>query len=405
MTAQTLTRAANDWDRSGLPHWTYTSAELMELERDVLFRRHWQLAGFTCDVAEPGDWFTFDMMGERAIIIRGRDGVIRAFHNVCRHRGSRVVAGAQGTCKSSLVCPFHGWVYNIDGTLRGAAQPQTLPPLDPVTHGLVPLELEIWHQVIFIRWQHSDQPPVAELLRKYEAEAAPYFARPLKPSREGFWTGDTAVNWKSVRDVDNEGYHVAMAHPGLQDLYGQGYHDEPFEDGVSRSVGRFNPGPGRTWSVRHYKKLLPQAVHLPEHSRDRWTYIGLFPNAVISLQPDAIKFYQEWPLSPGLTRQRAAMYGYVDEDRLTRAARYLSSRIDRDTGAEDVQLTIWSCEAPQSSGYQGILLSDLEQGVRAHHDHMRALLPVIDRPQPPAPGTLAAANAADLAARTAGPAR
>ncbi|MDE0005654.1 MAG: Rieske 2Fe-2S domain-containing protein, partial [Rhodospirillaceae bacterium] len=78
-----------DWDRGGLAPWTYHSEELTELERDVLFRRHWQLACHVSDVAEPGDYVAFDMVGERALILRGGDGRVRAFHNLCRHRGSR----------------------------------------------------------------------------------------------------------------------------------------------------------------------------------------------------------------------------------------------------------------------------------------------------------------------------
>ena len=123
---------ANDWDRRGLPSWSYFNPEMLEEEKELLFRRHWQLVCHINDIPEPGDFIAADMVGERALVIRGRDGVVRAFHNLCRHRGSRVVAENKGTCRSAIVCPFHGWVYNLDGTLRGASQPATLPDLDPV---------------------------------------------------------------------------------------------------------------------------------------------------------------------------------------------------------------------------------------------------------------------------------
>ncbi|MFZ1341481.1 MAG: Rieske (2Fe-2S) protein, partial [Paracoccaceae bacterium] len=113
----------NDWDRSGLPAWTYSSPELFDLERDQVFLNHWQVVGHECDIPAPGDWLAFDILGERAVVMRGADGQVRAFHNLCRHRGARVVDGAQGQCRGAVVCPFHGWVYNLDGTLRGAAQP------------------------------------------------------------------------------------------------------------------------------------------------------------------------------------------------------------------------------------------------------------------------------------------
>jgi phenylpropionate dioxygenase-like ring-hydroxylating dioxygenase large terminal subunit len=115
----------NRWDRRGLPGWTYHSPELFELERSELFLIHWQIVGHENDIPAPGDWLTFDMLGERALIMRGRDGIVRAFHNLCRHRGARVVDGAQGHCKGALVCPFHGWVYNLDGSLRGPSRPES----------------------------------------------------------------------------------------------------------------------------------------------------------------------------------------------------------------------------------------------------------------------------------------
>jgi len=183
-----------DWDRSGLPGWTYFNSELLELETEELFRKKWQLACHVNDVAESGEYITFDIVGERALIVRGRDGALRAFHNVCRHRGSRVVADESGTCKSALICPYHGWAYNLDGTLRGAAQPKSLPPLDPVEWGLKPIEMEIWHGFVFVRFKASDQPPVAQILARFDAEIAPYRIETLIPASPINWVDSTAVN-------------------------------------------------------------------------------------------------------------------------------------------------------------------------------------------------------------------
>lgn len=386
-----------EWDRSGLPGWAYFNAELLSLENEELFRKRWQLACHISDVADPGDYSTFDVAGERALIVRGRDNELRAFHNVCRHRGSRVVADESGTCKSALICPYHGWAYNLDGTLRGAAQPKSLPPLDPVEWGLKPIEIEIWNGFIFVRFKASEQPPVAEILARFDAEIAPYQTETLVPASRRGWSDSTDVNWKSVRDVDNEGYHVAVAHPSLQDLYGHDYTDEPFINGASRTIGYFNDGPGKLWSVRHYKSVLPEATWLPESHRNAWLYFGLFPNTVISLYPDSVSFYQEMPDGVGKTQLRGAIYRRPDESRALRAARYLSGRIDADTSAEDQMLTIWSCEATRSSGYEGVILSDLEYGVRTYHDHLREVLPVVNLEDEPAQGTVAERNAELLA--------
>ncbi len=388
------------WDRSGLPAWTYFSDELLELETEVLFRRHWQLACHLGDLPEPGSYVCFDMCGERAVIIRGKDGAVRAFHNVCRHRGSRVATEQKGQCRSALVCPFHGWSYNLDGTLRGPARPTSLPKLDPVAYGLKPLDCEIWQGFVFIRFKQSDQPPVKEIMAPFEEEASLYRPEEMVPAYRGYWTAKTPVNWKAVRDVDNEGYHVAMAHPGLQDLYGHGYIDEAYAGGANRSFGPFNDGPGRLWSVRNYKKIVPDMPHLPESHRRAWVYLGLFPNTVMAFYPESIMFYQEFPLHSGLTLQRGATYRYKDETRQMRLARYLSTRIDRMTSEEDIQLTIWSCEAARSSGYDGIMLSDLEYGVRTYHDRLRQVVPVMTLEEEPVAGSIAQINT-ELLARPA----
>ena len=384
------------WDRRGLPGWAYFNEELLELEKEELFRKRWQLACHVNDVPEAGDYITFDVAGERALIIRGRDGKVRAFHNLCRHRGSRVVADDQGRCRAAIICPYHGWAYNLDGTLRGAARPDSLPDLDPVEWGLKPVEMEIWQGFVFIRFKPSNQPSIARILGRFDAEVAPYELDSMIPVGAVNWVDETAVNWKAVRDVDNEGYHVAIAHPALQDLYGHHYLDEPFIDGASRSFAKFNAGPGKLWSVRAYKSILPEADWLPESHRRAWLYIGLFPNAVIGIYPDSMIFYQEFPDGVGNTRLRGAVYRYKDETREMRAARYLSARIDAETAAEDQMLTIWACEATQSSGYDGVILSDLEYGVKTYHDHLRAGLPVINLEDEPEAGTLAEINAAML---------
>lgn len=381
----------NDWDRRGLPGWSYHSDALLELEKEYVFRTHWQIVGHVSDVAEPGDYLTMDCVGERAIVVRGDDGELRAFHNICRHRGSRVVADETGHCKNALVCPFHGWVYNLDGTLRGAARPRSFPEMDKDEFSLASLEIETWMGFIFIRFRAGPQPSVAELLKPFEAEISHY--RTADMIRSGrIWTQTSPVNWKSVRDVDNEGYHVAMAHPALQDLYGSTYYDEPFVNGVCRSFATYNPHAGRRWSVRHYIKVAPEPTHLPEHLRKAWIYYGLFPNAVIAVTPESAQFYQEFPLSTGETLLRGAVYKYRDEGRQRKVARYLSTRIDKETMEEDVQLTIWSNEAMRSRAFAGFYLSDLEYGVRTHHDHLRAVLPVINLEDAPDEKEMATVN-------------
>ena len=381
-----------DWDRSGLPGWAYFSQELFELECETLFKTHWQFVCHVNEAAEIGAYVTFDVAGERALVIRSHDGILRGFHNLCRHRGSRIVPDARGVCNKAMVCPYHGWAYNLDGGLRGIANRDTFPPMQAEKWGLKPLEMEIWNGLVFIRFQAGPQPAVAEILARFDDEIAPYDLANMVPTDSNSMDDLLAVNWKSVRDVDNEGYHVRQAHPGLHQLYGDGYFDEPYANGTSRSVGTFNEAYGHRWSVRKYREILPEAEHLPLHQRRQWIYFGMFPNFVLGLYPDSVIYYQEVPQSATQTVQRGMCYRRREESREMKAARYLSGRIDRDTAEEDQMLMVWSCEATKSSAYDGVIFSDLEYGVKTYHDHLRRLLPVMGRPAPPEPGQMAQVN-------------
>ncbi len=398
--AETKTTPPENWDRRGLPAWTYSSPAMLELEKREIFHTHWQIAGHVSDVPTPGDYLTFDIGEERALVLRGEDGVIRAFNNLCRHRGARVAPDPQGHCKNALVCPFHGWVYNLDGTLRGPARPKSFGNLDRSRYGLKPIECEIWLGFIFVRFRPGPQPSVAELLALYRPELEDYGIEELVPAT-GFQISHSPVNWKSVRDVDNEGYHVAMAHPGLQDLYGAHYRDFTYGNGLSASKAAYNAHAGRRWAVRNYVKIAPEAVWLPESKRRMWAYYGVFPNNVISVTPEVVNFYQEFPISTNETEIRGATYRRRDEDRRMRLTRYLALRIDRETFREDQQLTIWSNEAMKSAAFEGFHLSDLEYGVRNHHDQLRRLLPVMTVDKAPAEAKIAELNA-ELRAKLTG---
>ncbi len=234
-----------------------------------IFLTHWQIAGHFSDIAGPGDWLTFDLLTERAVVMRGHDGELRAFHNLCRHRGARLLEGDGGNCRGALVCPFHGWVYNVDGTLRGPARPETFGDIDPSKFSLKPVEMEVWRGFVFLRFATGPQPSVAEMMQPFDTEIAHYRTEELLPvsTTAASWETKIEVNWKSVRDVDNEGYHVAMAHPALQELYGRSYVDSFYAAGLSRSHAVFGDRPGQLWSVRHDVKHAPEQDWLPPSLR------------------------------------------------------------------------------------------------------------------------------------------
>ena len=119
----------------GLPAWTYRNAELLELEYERLILPTWQFVCHINQVKQPGDFATLDLMRDSIIVMRGKDQVLRAFTNVCRHRGSKLLDGS-GNCKHRITCPYHAWSYNLDGSLSGVPSEQTFPNLDKKQFGL-----------------------------------------------------------------------------------------------------------------------------------------------------------------------------------------------------------------------------------------------------------------------------
>ncbi len=193
-----------------LTPWTYRSEELTALELEALFLRDWLLAGHASEIPNSGDYTTFNIGGERAVLIRDEEGRIGAFHNVCRHRGSRVVGADRGHCRRTMVCPFHGWTYHLDGRLKQIPSPGTFAQLEIASNGLIPIELEVWHGFLFIRFRSGGQS-LAARLAAVEEKVGHYRLSELLPlgSRR---VGELPYNWKLIRGVDHEGYHVPRAH-------------------------------------------------------------------------------------------------------------------------------------------------------------------------------------------------
>ena len=373
-----------------LAPWTYTSSELFRLERDELFHCNWMLIGHVSDFLKAGDYRTLDVGNERAIVIHDVTGELRAFHNVCRHRGSRVVPSTEGNCGHAIVCPFHGWTYELDGRLKNVPRADKFPNLDRSQEGLLPIDLEVWQGFVFVRFR-GDGPSVADHLAPIMEQVSPYRLSEMKPCGNSYMAGEVSYNWKIFHDVDNEGYHVPAAHPELQELYGRTYRDSEIE-GVPFTTGVVDDYVAQHWSVARYKSLLPEFDHLPKENQRLWIYIGVFPNLVFFLYPEKAGFYMSLPLDVNRTLIIDREFALPDQRRETRAARYLSRRIDEITGEQDRNLVQWMHEAVRSSVYPRNNLSQLEQGVARFHEDLKRRIPVMAFETPPSPGLLAATN-------------
>ncbi|MDH3242613.1 MAG: Rieske 2Fe-2S domain-containing protein, partial [Alphaproteobacteria bacterium] len=386
--------------RRTLPAWVYDNAEFTALEREAIFRPAWHVVCHVSELPEAGSYVALDLLGERAFVLRGKDGELRAFHNVCRHRAHAVVQGRSGRCPGVLQCPYHGWTYNLDGTLKAVAHENTFAKLDKPDLGLKAIELEIFLGFVFVRFE-AGGPGVAERMAPYAAELAHYRLPDMRP-HERVWNAEIEVDWKNVWDNYLEGYHFATGHPGLSDLMGQDYDYEAGPHGTARLSHAMRAKPCKTWSARHYRALLPEAGHLPEGLRRRWSYFFLFPGMAFDIYPDRMDFFRVLPSAPGKALLCSRSYALPDERRETRAARYLNSRLNTAVQDEDNSLTLSVQQGLASSSYTTGVTSDTEVILNAFQDWVREALPVAGLDRVPAPGTVAARNralAAGAAAR------
>ncbi len=376
--AQTVTRSADDSsdDAVGLPAWIYSDPDFFELEKRTIFRTSWQLVCHVNDVPKPGDYHSFDFLGESVIVVRGDDGQVRSFHNVCRHRASRLLDGPKGSCGRRITCPYHAWTYALDGRLVGVPHRQTFSELDTSKHGLAPLDQEIFMGFVFVRFEPG-LPSVREMAAPYIDEFAAYRMEELVP--QGRVTlRPRSVNWKNVADNYSDGMHIPVAHPGLTRLFGPSYGIEA-QEWIDKMWGLLRDAPSRNWSERQYQKLLPAVEHLPQERQRLWTYFKLWPNVAFDIYPDQIDFMQFLPVSPTETMIREIAYVHPDSRREMRAARYLNWRINRQVNLEDKALIERVQAGMASSSYTVGPLSETEVCLRSFARRMRSLIPASRR--------------------------
>ena len=385
MTVQPGRLAAIDTDPDdglSLPGWLYHDEEFFEAERARFLRAAPQVVCHVNELASAGDWRRLDYLGESVIVVRGDDGVVRAFANVCRHRGSRLVDGEAG-CARKLICPYHAWTYDLDGRLTGVPMKAQYPGLDQAALGLVRIAMEIWRGFVFVRLEEGG-PSVATMMAPHEAEIAPYRFEELQPIGR-VTLRPRALNWKTIADNYSDGLHIPVGHPGLTRLFGRSYEIEANEH-VDRMSGLLVERPSANPSERAYQRLLPRADHLPEAQQRLWLYYKLWPNVAFDIYPDQVDFMQFLPTSATTTVIREISYALPDDRREMRAARYLNWRINRQVNAEDTRLIERVQAGMASPSYVAGPLGTSEVCLRGFARKLRRLIPEARLPQPPAPG-------------------
>src|SRR6266853_1469296 len=291
-----------------LPAWVYRHPEMTRLEYERLLKPSWQIVCHVNSIPAPGDYVTLDLGADSVVAVRTSQGEIQAFHNVCRHRGARLLEGA-GNCPGAITCPYHGWSYRLNGELRAMTARETFPALDRAQLGLKPVRVQLMFGFVFVCLAGNPRP-LQEIWAGVAAEFAPHRFEQMQPYGRMYiehWECD----WKIAMDNYLESYHVPIGHPGLNRMFTPDYDDQRnFPTGVARGVSWLREQPSTRWSERLYQQLIGGvSADLPEPHRKRWSFYSMLPNLGVDVFPDQMDFFQVLPRGPGRCTNRGRCHG------------------------------------------------------------------------------------------------
>ena len=322
-----------------LPGWTYTSEAFFELEKTELILKNWQLVCHISNIPKAGDYFTFEIFNERVFVIRGEDKNVRAFHNFCSHRGTKLIDETSGTCKGKITCPYHAWGYDFNGNLIKVPYENQFIDFNKNDHKLKSVEMEIFQGFIFVKLIESDVPTVNSQFAPYLDEISQYKLNEMEPLGR-ITMRPRNVNWKQIADNYVDALHIPVAHPGLSGLVGKSYGVEvsPNNGYIHKMWGDGKNSRENNLSNKLYDKYLPYMDHLPKNKQRYWVYYRLWPNLAFDIYPEQMDFMQFIPIDAKTTMIREIAYALPDDRRETKAAQYLNWRINRQVNNEDTKL-------------------------------------------------------------------
>jgi Rieske 2Fe-2S family protein len=292
-TASTFQPGSTTLDRA-----SYGSPDILDQERERIFAREWNCVGRAAALEEPGSFITRTIAGDSILILRDRGGTIRAFFNVCRHRGTRLCTAPAGRLGESIQCPYHAWTYATDGRLIGAPHMQDVAGFDKSAYPLHRAAVAEWEGFLFVSLAAEPVP--------FEQAWAPMIGRFTRFKVTELVTGhrtvyEVAANWKLVFENYSECLHCQMIHPELSGVlpYQSGANDlteGPFLGGYMEITA---PNESATMSGKACGRLLNP--DLPEDERRRGYYYSMMPNLLLSIHPDYANYYLITPLAPDRT--------------------------------------------------------------------------------------------------------
>jgi choline monooxygenase len=308
-----------------IPAAWYHDADVFALERRQVFGNTWQAVGRTDQVREPGSFFTFDLAGEPILVLRDDEGVLRAFHNVCRHRAAQVINQPEGKA-TKLRCRYHGWTYDLKGRLRGTPEFDGVQEFCKEEQGLPPLSVAAWGPLVFV---HPDppQPLPAYLAPLPERTAALGIDRLRFAGRRDYVLN---CNWKVyVDNYQDGGYHVNTVHPALAGALDYAHYRTEIAGNTSVQISPLKP---------------PDDPELAKvRAGDNAYYWWVFPNLMLNLYQGVMDTNLVLPL--GTERCRVIFDFYFADTEGDAAKRFIEQSI---AVAEQVQQEdIGVCEEVQ----------------------------------------------------------
>ena len=298
------------------PGWWFSDPAVLEHELASIFRGRWLAVAHVSQLAAAGDFVCVDAAGLAVVVIRGEAGELRAFHNSCRHRGTRLLDGC-GSTGLSIRCPYHAWAYRLDGALAAVPEADdfTAPADDTLALGAV--DVSVWHGFVFValaprttlEQQFDDFPDLGYLnLADLVVAATRQYT--------------VAANWKLLVENYNECYHCASAHPALHKLSrAVGFDDYPHR-GREFTGGPMSLEPGVATMADPVARIEPGLPGVRAADQNMVFYFGVYPNLLLTIVPDYVLVHHIWP---------------VAHDLCTVTTHWLISPLQREGGASSVE--------------------------------------------------------------------
>ena len=334
--------------KTTLPARAYTDPSWFAVEMDRVFGRMWLVAGRAAELDHAGAFIRRDVAGASVLVVRTADGSIRAHHNVCRHRGTRLCTDGSGTFHGSIQCPYHAWTYGLDGRLLAAPQMDEVAGFDRSAFPLRAVACEVWDGHIFINL--SDPPePLAAQLGELPQRFAPYAMQDLRLVHRIEY--DIATNWKLVVQNYNECLHCPVIHPLLNRMHHYlGADNVPSTGTYCGGAMGFKDGIETLSSDgKRRRAVLPG---LSGRNREVVNYFAIYPNFLLTLHPDYMMTISIWPQDCGRTKLVAEWHFHPDE--IAKPDFVFSDAVDfwDRTNREDWAISEQSYLGISSRGYQ-----------------------------------------------------